>query len=233
MAETSPSQEPAQEPSQQPAPKRIRLSLACTACRKRKVRCDAETPKCRNCRLRGDVCQTTDPRKPEAVVSRKWPAKTSRLLAEQGFSIGGGGGGGGDGQQQAAAGPRPRGDGDGSETVPEADPEAPQPLSRIPVSFLTRAYHASTRERGGARALGDAESPDIVVNTDESSHRVKVGLVPRTLREDVTLRGLISTWVCSTWAEAVCSASAYLWTCSSSRKGWGRCPSNSASACAM
>lgn len=27
------------------APKRIRLNLACNQCRKRKVRCDAETPK--------------------------------------------------------------------------------------------------------------------------------------------------------------------------------------------
>ncbi|KAK8000960.1 hypothetical protein PG991_013182 [Apiospora marii] len=168
MAETSPSQEPSQEPSQ-PAPKRIRLSLACTACRKRKVRCDAETPKCRNCRLRGDVCQTTDPRKPEAVVSRKWPAKTSRLLADQGLSVGGGDGDGQ--QQQAVAGASPR-DGD-SETVPDVTPEVPQTLSKIPVSFLTRAYHASTRGRGGERALDDAESPDIVVNTDESSHRVK------------------------------------------------------------
>ncbi|KAK8112891.1 fungal-specific transcription factor domain-containing protein [Apiospora sp. TS-2023a] len=169
MADNSPSQEPPPDPSQ-PTPKRIRLSLACTACRKRKVRCDAETPKCRNCRLRGDVCQTTDPRKPEAVVSRKWPAKTSRLLAEQGLSIDATGG---DGQQRplGAAGTSPRGE---TESVPDAvETEAPQTLSRIPISFLTRAYHASTRERGGERCLDDAESPDIVVNTDESSHRVK------------------------------------------------------------
>lgn len=162
MAETSPSQEPSQ-----PAPKRIRLSLACTACRKRKVRCDAETPKCRNCRLRGDICQTNDPRKPEAVVSRKWPAKTSRLLADQGLSIDSG-----NDAQQAATGTSPR---DVAESVPDIDNEVPQTLSKIPVSFLTRAYHASTRERGVERSLDDAESPDIVVNTDESSHRVKVG----------------------------------------------------------
>ncbi|KAK8029801.1 hypothetical protein PG993_011092 [Apiospora rasikravindrae] len=163
MADTSPSQEPSQQPSQ-PPPKRIRLSLACTACRKRKVRCDAETPKCRNCRLRGDVCQTTDPRKPEAVVTRKWPAKTSRLLADQGIAIDG------SGEGQPAAGTSPR---DGSESVPDVETEAPQALTNIPVSFLTRAYHASTKERGGERSLEDAESPDIVVNTDESSHRVK------------------------------------------------------------
>ncbi|KAK8062561.1 hypothetical protein PG997_014658 [Apiospora hydei] len=163
MAEISPPQEPPQEPSQ-PAPKRIRLSLACTACRKRKVRCDAETPKCRNCRLRGDVCQTTDPRKPEALVTRKWPAKTSRLLAEQGLVADGGDGHG----QPNSKSPR-----DDSESVPDVDTEVPQALNNIPVSFLTRAYHANTKERGGERSLEDAESPDIVVNTDESSHRVK------------------------------------------------------------
>ncbi|KAK7959705.1 uncharacterized protein PG986_004559 [Apiospora aurea] len=163
MVEASSSQEPSQEPSQ-PAPKRIRLSLACTACRKRKVRCDAETPKCRNCRLRGDVCQTTDPRKPEAVVTRKWPAKTSRLLADQGLAADGGDARG----QQNGKSPR-----DDGESVPDVETETPQALTNIPVSFLTRAYRASTKERGGERSLEDAESPDIVVNTDESSHRVK------------------------------------------------------------
>ncbi|EPS31225.1 hypothetical protein PDE_06180 [Penicillium oxalicum 114-2] len=47
-----------------PPDKPIRLALACNQCRKRKVRCDAQHPKCRNCSLRGDVCETSDPRKP-------------------------------------------------------------------------------------------------------------------------------------------------------------------------
>lgn len=44
--------------------KPIRLSLACNQCRKRKVRCDAQHPKCHNCSLRGDACETSDPRRP-------------------------------------------------------------------------------------------------------------------------------------------------------------------------
>ncbi|KAJ5930864.1 hypothetical protein N7466_006357 [Penicillium verhagenii] len=42
--------------------KPIRLALACNQCRKRKVRCDAQQPKCRNCSVRGDLCETSDPR---------------------------------------------------------------------------------------------------------------------------------------------------------------------------
>lgn len=52
--------------------KRQRLSLACNECRKRKVKCDAEMPRCKNCRIRGHVCETTDPKHPELVVVRKY-----------------------------------------------------------------------------------------------------------------------------------------------------------------
>lgn len=45
-----------------PHPKRIRLNLACNNCRRRKVKCDTEQPKCRNCWLRDEECLTTDPR---------------------------------------------------------------------------------------------------------------------------------------------------------------------------
>ncbi|KJR88126.1 uncharacterized protein SPSK_07103 [Sporothrix schenckii 1099-18] len=57
--------------------KRIRLSLACNNCRKRKVRCDTETPKCRNCWLRDEDCETTDPRYPENGPTnvRRWATK--------------------------------------------------------------------------------------------------------------------------------------------------------------
>ncbi|KAH7349758.1 fungal-specific transcription factor domain-containing protein [Plectosphaerella cucumerina] len=44
--------------------KPLRLSLACNQCRKRKVRCDARQPKCRNCTLRDEHCETSDPRRP-------------------------------------------------------------------------------------------------------------------------------------------------------------------------
>lgn len=46
-----------------PSTKPIRLALACNQCRRRKVRCDAQQPRCRNCCTRGDVCETSDPRK--------------------------------------------------------------------------------------------------------------------------------------------------------------------------
>ncbi|KIH93626.1 hypothetical protein SPBR_04101 [Sporothrix brasiliensis 5110] len=50
-------------------PKRIRLNLACNNCRRRKVKCDTEQPKCRNCWLRDEECLTTDPRYPPSRVN--------------------------------------------------------------------------------------------------------------------------------------------------------------------
>lgn len=61
-----------------PVSKQIRLSLACNPCRKRKVRCDARQPKCRNCSLRGDDCNTSDLRKPG-----KGPGVRRRATAKQ------------------------------------------------------------------------------------------------------------------------------------------------------
>ena len=55
-----------------PPPKRPRLSMACNECRRRKVKCDAEYPKCRNCRLRDDECLTEDPRRHGEKVVREW-----------------------------------------------------------------------------------------------------------------------------------------------------------------
>ncbi|KAK8078864.1 hypothetical protein PG994_002671 [Apiospora phragmitis] len=144
--ETSPSQEPQQEPSsQQPAPEAHPalaglhgLPEAQGPVRRR----DAQVPQLPP---PGDVCQTTDPRKPEVVVTRKWPAKTSRLLADRGLATEGGGI---DRQPPASGGPR----GD-SESVPDVvETEGPQTLSNIHVSFLTRAYHASNKERRGERS---------------------------------------------------------------------------------
>lgn len=58
----------APSPPRAPRSKPDRLALACNTCRKRKVRCDAHQPKCHNCLRRGDVCITSDPRKPGAPV---------------------------------------------------------------------------------------------------------------------------------------------------------------------
>ena len=55
-----------------PPAKRARLSLACNQCRRRKVKCDAEYPSCRNCRTRNDECLTEDPRRPGISVIREW-----------------------------------------------------------------------------------------------------------------------------------------------------------------
>ncbi|KAB8075194.1 hypothetical protein BDV29DRAFT_155938 [Aspergillus leporis] len=54
------------------AAKRPRLSMACNICRQRKVKCDAESPKCRNCRLRNQTCVTTDPQRPGVPGVREW-----------------------------------------------------------------------------------------------------------------------------------------------------------------
>lgn len=64
------------------------MALACNQCRKRKVRCDAHQPKCRNCRVRGEVCETSDPRKPEdcsAVrrrATKRWQSKVRQEVAQ-------------------------------------------------------------------------------------------------------------------------------------------------------
>ncbi|KAL2867670.1 uncharacterized protein BJX67DRAFT_387602 [Aspergillus lucknowensis] len=52
--------------------KRPRLSMACNICRQRKVKCDAEYPKCRNCRVRNQTCVTTDPQRPGCPGVREW-----------------------------------------------------------------------------------------------------------------------------------------------------------------
>ena len=63
-----------------PHSKRQRLSTACSQCRKRKVRCDEQQPRCRNCTARGEVCVTTDPNVPNREVPRRRPQTFSRSL---------------------------------------------------------------------------------------------------------------------------------------------------------
>ncbi|CBF80622.1 hypothetical protein AN8473.2 [Aspergillus nidulans FGSC A4] len=55
-----------------PFAKRPRLSMACNICRQRKVKCDAEYPKCQNCRVRNQECITTDPQRPGCPGFREW-----------------------------------------------------------------------------------------------------------------------------------------------------------------
>ncbi|KAL2816522.1 hypothetical protein BJX63DRAFT_138392 [Aspergillus granulosus] len=66
--------------------KRPRLSMACNICRQRKVKCDAEYPKCRNCRVRNQVCVTTDPQRPGCPGLREWldvPEKQATALGTE------------------------------------------------------------------------------------------------------------------------------------------------------
>ncbi|KAJ5953499.1 hypothetical protein N7454_000395 [Penicillium verhagenii] len=54
----------------QPPAKRKRLSYACNYCREKKTRCDEEQP-CRNCRVAGVECVTTDKRRDGALVEHR------------------------------------------------------------------------------------------------------------------------------------------------------------------
>lgn len=51
--------------------KRKRLSYACNHCRVKKTRCDEQQPSCRNCRVAGVQCITTDKRRAGAVVTHR------------------------------------------------------------------------------------------------------------------------------------------------------------------
>ncbi|KAL4967594.1 uncharacterized protein BDV14DRAFT_197958 [Aspergillus stella-maris] len=53
----------------EPTLKRKRLSYACNYCRQKKTRCDEQQPSCRNCRVAGVDCITTDKRRAGAIVN--------------------------------------------------------------------------------------------------------------------------------------------------------------------
>ncbi|KAJ4241075.1 hypothetical protein NW760_001364 [Fusarium oxysporum] len=141
-----------------PRSKRGRLSLACTQCRKRKVRCDATTPKCRNCVLRGDECETFDPRRPNGPAVRKWPHKSSQSTStispiQRRASIA-------TASQQSS----PASSIVGSQHAGNKD--------RNP-SWIERAYQESQSTPDSGTDVHTNDSPDVVMNTDESSHRIK------------------------------------------------------------
>jgi hypothetical protein len=63
-----------------PPAKKARLTTACNECRRRKVKCDANYPKCSNCCTRNSECFTSDPKRPDVPVVREWvevPEKTA------------------------------------------------------------------------------------------------------------------------------------------------------------
>ncbi|KAF4454187.1 hypothetical protein F53441_3187 [Fusarium austroafricanum] len=146
-----------------PRSKRGRLSLACTQCRKRKVRCDATTPKCRNCVLRGDDCETFDPRRPNGPAVRKWPHKSSQGTSSTISPI----------QRRASIASQ-------HSSPASLVGSASTPLSRSGnkernPSWIERAYQEtqSTPDSGTGTDVPSNDSPDVVMNTDESSHRIK------------------------------------------------------------
>lgn len=55
-----------------PPTKKARLTTACNECRRRKVKCDANYPKCSNCCTRNSECFTSDPKRPDVPVVREW-----------------------------------------------------------------------------------------------------------------------------------------------------------------
>ncbi|KAL2812659.1 hypothetical protein BJX63DRAFT_432547 [Aspergillus granulosus] len=59
------------------SPKRKRLSYACNYCRQKKTRCDEQQPSCRNCRIAGVECITTDKRRSGVVVSHRRRVRTA------------------------------------------------------------------------------------------------------------------------------------------------------------
>ncbi|KAL0939814.1 fungal specific transcription factor domain-containing protein [Colletotrichum truncatum] len=154
--------------SNQSHSKRIRLSLACNQCRKRKVRCDAQTPKCHNCILRGDDCQTTNPRNPKEHAVRKWASKSSTTQSDNSTH---------EGSEPArdrhlrTVSPRPR-----QYLSPAYDngSEGEDAASRR-LSWVAQAYRANVRDNDSGHAPpGHSDlNPDIALNTDESSHRLK------------------------------------------------------------
>lgn len=145
-----------------PRSKRSRLALACTQCRKRKVRCDATTPKCRNCVLRGDPCETFDPRHPKGPAVRRWPTKD--------------GSPGQNGQVQRHGSVSEQST---ASSLMSTRPEPPAPLlhsasSRNHPSWVERAYQENQARQDDCMEEQTNESPDVVMNTDDTSHRVKV-----------------------------------------------------------
>ncbi|KXJ86475.1 fungal-specific transcription factor domain-domain-containing protein, partial [Microdochium bolleyi] len=144
-----------------PYQKRIRLSLACNQCRKRKVRCDTSLPKCRNCVQRNEHCETSDLRRPDhgPGVRTLAPATTAspRLQREQSHA--------------ASSTPDSRSGRHESEPAALAAAGVKQPPE---ITWVQRAYHISTsgRHYDDGKSLHPS-TPDIVVNTDDTAYRVK------------------------------------------------------------
>jgi hypothetical protein len=183
--------------------KPTRLSLACNTCRKRKVRCDAGQPKCGNCTARNERCETTDLRRPahgstprargfpnghgrQRSLGRPEPepepvmhlddwtgsnASTAGLDQDQVSVI-------------ANIGDHvpPQTPGACGYTASESavSPNIQHGRTGQPagaISWVSRAYR-ETHDMTPSQEPAPGGTPDAVVNTDDTSYRVKVSIIP-------------------------------------------------------
>ncbi|KAH8671720.1 fungal-specific transcription factor domain-containing protein [Xylariales sp. PMI_506] len=151
--------------------KRNRLSIACNQCRKRKVRCDTTLPKCRNCVLRNENCETTDLRhhgKGPGQATRTWATHDSLIPARR------------DSTERRYI-PNIEADEsheDSSEPSRhsrkrQASVELEGEESEGPLTWLSRAYQANVVDGNNHPESLEGSTPDVVVNTDDTAYRVK------------------------------------------------------------
>ncbi|KXJ92552.1 hypothetical protein Micbo1qcDRAFT_173732 [Microdochium bolleyi] len=172
-----------------PYQKPNRLNIACTQCRRRKVRCDASLPRCRNCRLRGDQCETLDVREAEkGTAGSKDGARVNHdATAAENESIVGSTIPCHDEshphvRKRRRTGVEPVNDDDDttSHTTARLEEARKRASARVgpepeeDVSWVSQAYKASAADShcvDGDDKTGS--TPDVVLNTDESASCTK------------------------------------------------------------
>ena len=178
-------------------------------CRKRKVRCDTTLPKCRNCVVRNEHCETSDPRDPEAGPTVRSVAAKSVHDRDtwRGTSLNG------EGRRRQSVNGRRSEDRNGAPRTPKTrsagETQAQDAEGDLP--WVSRAYQASIEENQCESLSGS--TPDVVINTDDTAaYRVKVSSL-RTGTRAVTSANLVT--FCSLSGGAASSPSAASLTCTS------------------
>lgn len=150
------------------------------------MRCDTTLPKCRNCILRNEHCETTDPRNPGKGPSVRTLAvkdgQDQSLFSEAGRSdpsttvI----------RRNLGAGTPPESSGT-SDLSPRSQGMGVTSRDKGP-SWLERAYQENTAAHKNRQL--PVSTPDLVVNTDETAHRVKVCNPPFARIRNIQLKRL-------------------------------------------
>lgn len=184
---------PSEDAGTLPPRKPTRLSLACNRCRQRKVRCDASLPKCRNCTIRKEACETTDLRRhsstsglrsrTQADAKRRKPRRGDYTPAQESSSRTKSGTSTASLDDRA---PSAEATPDGGQPTPGrcgcsvTDPTDSQRLQgekhEEAISWLSRGYQESTAAQTTQTPHRDnvpGVSPDAAVNTDDTPYRVK------------------------------------------------------------